>query len=155
MDFPDAWWYRKIFDKNPKNINWEYYAVRQTLIPSYNSIKSETQWLQFWQKSTKTSLKLTYDFGDPHLNQEVYGSVSPPEYDLSKIKEKLTLYMGRNDNYLPRKDVDLLVSSMANADVDLIYLPVWGHSGLMFPKSKDNLMVIINRIKKEIGFEGD
>ena len=63
--------------------------------------------------------------------------MSPPEYDLSKIKEKVNIWMGQNECNLVRKDLDLLMGYMNNADIHLVYIPVWGHTGVMFPKTRD------------------
>ena len=58
--------------------------------------------------------------------------------------------MGQNENNLVRKDVDLLISYMKNADVNLVYIPVWGHTGIMFSKTAEPFHRIIDNIKKDM-----
>ena len=71
QNFPNAWFFRRCLDKNPKNINWDYYGVRAALIPSFKCMMADQHWLQFWRDATETSLTLRkYDFKDPYLNQK-------------------------------------------------------------------------------------
>ena len=114
-------------------------------------MKGGKHWLQFWHDATKSSLKLTrYNYRDPYLNQKAYGFVSPPEYDLSKIKEKVNFWMGQHDKVLVRKDLDLLVSYMKNADVHVTYIKGWGHCSVMFPKSREPFDRMMEMAKKDM-----
>ena len=76
--------------------------------------------------------------------------MSPPKYDFSQIDSEFTIWMTQYDNIFVRKDVDLLLSQMSNAKVELIYIPGWGHSGFMIPKSPGPLLKVIEKIKKEV-----
>ena len=69
---------------------------------------------------------------------------------MSKIQEKFTLWVGVNENLNSRKDIDNMVGQMTNAEVELIYIPVWGHTGIMFCKSAEPLLRIINKMKAEV-----
>ena len=151
QDFPRAWIFRISLDRNPKNINWDWYAVRRALIPSFNCMKAGKNWLQFWQDASKTSLKFTrFNYRDSYLNQKAYGFVSPPLYDLSKIKERINLWMGQNECNLVRKDLDLLLGHLKNADINLTYVPEWGHTGIMFSKTREPFDHMIAAARKDM-----
>ena len=76
--------------------------------------------------------------------------MSPPRYDLSQIQEKFTLWMGQYENLNSRKDIDNLVGQMTNTEVEVIYIAGWGHTGIMFSKSAEPLLRIINKMKSEV-----
>ena len=76
--------------------------------------------------------------------------MGPPRYDLSKIEENITLWMGQYENLNSRKDVDIMVGQMTNAEVEVVYIAGWGHTGIMFSKSAEPLLKIIEKIKEEL-----
>ena len=58
--------------------------------------------------------------------------------------------MGQYDNMLVRKDLDNLVRQMSNAKVEVIYIPGWGHTGVIFSKSAEPMLKIIEKINDEV-----
>jgi lysosomal acid lipase/cholesteryl ester hydrolase len=61
-------------------------------LPAGTSVPSV---VHYAQGVTSTSF-MKYDYG-PEKNLEVYGQISPPEYDLSKITAPVALYWAEND----------------------------------------------------------
>ena len=62
--------------------------------------------------------------------------------------------MGQFDTLLVRKDVDLLIAQMPKAEVELYYIPGWGHSGVMFPKTNKPFLKLLEVVKRDLQAAG-
>ncbi|CAK1579881.1 unnamed protein product [Parnassius mnemosyne] len=76
-----------------------------------------------------------FDYG-PLKNVAIYNAISPPNYDLRKVKMKIALLLGRNDGISTIEDAELLRNELFNV-VDYLVLPyknlnhidlVWGQN---------------------------
>jgi len=53
-----------------------------------------------------------FDFGSASENKKVYGSETPPDYDLSKIKSPLVLFVGTLDQFAVEQDCEVLMKQL-------------------------------------------
>ena len=56
-----------------------------------------------------------------------YGQATPPEYDLTNIKENIRLFVGTGDKLADVEDVNNLVKHLVNAHVEMTIVDKWGH----------------------------
>ena len=55
-----------------------------------------------------------FDFGDSLTNTRMYGSSTPPDYDLSMVKTPVLLYWGNNDWLATPEDVENIAQQLPN-----------------------------------------
>ena len=55
-----------------------------------------------------------YDYGNPELNMDAYGTPVPPNYDLSKITAPTAIWAGDKDDLADVADVEHLVEVLPN-----------------------------------------
>ncbi|XP_053609884.1 lipase 1-like [Plodia interpunctella] len=68
-----------------------------------------------------------YDYGND-TNLELYGSVNPPPYNLSKVTFDVVMYCGANDLVSTLEDVSILESQLPNVvKREVIDYPLWNH----------------------------
>ncbi|XP_018364290.1 PREDICTED: lipase 3-like [Trachymyrmex cornetzi] len=85
-------------------------------------------------------------------NTNVYGSLNPPNYDLSKIKVPVYLYYSENDWLADVKDVEKLYKELGNpSGKTLIANKKFNHLDYMWAKDVKKLVYdqIISRMKKK------
>lgn len=61
-----------------------------------------------------------FDFDSKKINQKIYGSDTPPAYDLSKITVPVNLFYSKNDDTASLKDVMLLQSQLQNSKLSYL-----------------------------------
>ncbi|KAL3265248.1 hypothetical protein HHI36_009462 [Cryptolaemus montrouzieri] len=54
-----------------------------------------------------------FDYG-PEKNRELYSSDVPPDYDLSKIKTPVAIFVGKQDVFCRPKDAEVLSEMLGN-----------------------------------------
>ena len=88
-----------------------------------------------------------YDYGDEKMNLQKYGAPRPPEYDLSKIKNKMAIFAGESDTLSDPKDVAWLLDenqSHLNHKLIVEYLPLkGGHDTFMMGEDMSYLNTVI------------
>jgi len=82
-----------------------------------------------------------FDYEDPLVNMQVYGSTYPPDYDLSMVKVPVLLYWGQNDWLASPEDVINLGAQLPML-IDSIRVPFddWNHMDFMWAKDADTLL---------------
>eukprot|EP01017_Pseudomicrothorax_dubius_P048011 TRINITY_DN8674_c0_g1_i2.p1 TRINITY_DN8674_c0_g1~~TRINITY_DN8674_c0_g1_i2.p1 ORF type:complete len:134 (-),score=37.08 TRINITY_DN8674_c0_g1_i2:100-444(-) len=73
-----------------------------------------------------------FDYG--HKNQQVYGSPTPPIYDLSAIKTKVYMLVGTQDRIADATDASRLRDELPNHEYKEIH---HGHVSMIFAASTD------------------
>ena len=86
-----------------------------------------------------------YDYGTIG-NLERYGSSTPPDWDLSKIKVPVTLLAGTKDELATKKNTEYLISKLTNAlDLTVNYIENYGHTTWMYAKDGSMFLPIIDK----------
>jgi gastric triacylglycerol lipase len=98
--------------------------------PSGTSLKNYLHWNQMMQLTAAALPK--YDYGSD-INLRIYGTITPPQYDLTKITAKLALFAGAADRFNNPTDFAWLLSKLPTESVvySKVY-PNFGHGGFTF-----------------------
>jgi lysosomal acid lipase/cholesteryl ester hydrolase len=91
-----------------KNMNKTRLQVYVSETPAGTSTYNLDHWVQGIINGTFAH----YDFGSDEANLQVYGTTSPPRYDLSKFSIKTALFTGSNDILADPMDVERLVDEL-------------------------------------------
>ncbi|KAJ3658393.1 hypothetical protein Zmor_010133 [Zophobas morio] len=85
---------------------------------------------------------LWYDYGSEQ-NLELYGSETPPAYDLSKITAPVAAYYGKNDHLVYAEDAKTVVKSVSNVvnDYEIPY-ELFDHLDFIFAKDVVDLLYV-------------
>ena len=143
----------KFFDESTDYINWEHHHQIAGVTPSYKSYVNWKQWYQFYQESSLDSIRIRkYDYGLD--NQKKYGQEEPPEYNSSNIVDRLTIYQGGKDQLFNADCLDLLVSSLDQAEVEVVTIEGWGHGGFIFTNSIEPFLDLVKRIMRDKEVQG-
>lgn len=78
--------------------------------PAGTSKKNLLHWLQMYE----TGEFKDYDYGTKH-NKQIYGTATPPAWDLSKIKFPVHLFAGDYDMLADPTDVQRLYDELTNS----------------------------------------
>ena len=96
-------------------------------------------------KDENRVLPRAYDYGEPELNNDVYGSTNPPVIDFSKVKADLALFFGRYDKIVgPNDGIQLLEvvkkDAIVHRDIDLKI----DHAGFILSSDQRHFDTIID-----------
>lgn len=134
-----------ISDRDPKNLDHEQIEYFLKHFPGRASIQSMEHYAQMIAKEESELRK--FDFG-PKKNVEVYGSVFPPVYDLSRIDVPVYMYYGNNDLLSTGPNVAKLESVLRHQKTR--YYDDWGHWSYFVAKEVDRFIKdVVNDIKEE------
>ncbi len=81
-----------IADSNPGDVDQEKFGVFLGHFPSGTSLKD----LSHFAQAVRDKTFARYDYG-PSKNRELYGQDTPPSYNLTKIQNKVCLFVGKDD----------------------------------------------------------
>lgn len=110
------------------------------------SVKQFTHYLQLINSGKFRQ----FDYGFVQ-NLLTYGSLSPPDYDLSKVSTPVYLHHGSNDWVIVPKDVEILAPKLGNlTEVRLVNYTDFNHLDFIFAKDADKLLYnyIIQKIRE-------
>lgn len=98
----------------------------KTLLPVFLShLGSGTSWktaVHFAQEVVSGGKFQQFDYG-AHSNQKMYGSETPPEYDLSQVTLPISLFWAQNDLLSSEKDVMKLYERLPKDTTELYQIP--------------------------------
>ncbi|KAK9878702.1 hypothetical protein WA026_023401 [Henosepilachna vigintioctopunctata] len=87
-----------------------------------------------------------YDYG-PDKNNRIYGSTTPPLYDLSKIRAPVALFSSKNDMYFNPKDEEKLEEMLSNVVYKhLVEDELFNHADFLF--AKDSIELVYSHMVK-------
>lgn len=115
----------------------------RTLLPFFlSNLGTGTSW--------KTALHMSqlvlsekfqqFDYGYADRNQRIYGSDTPPEYDLSKVTLNVTLFWAQNDLLSNEKDVMKLHEKLPSSTLYLVPFPKFNHIDYLWAKDAPRLV---------------
>ncbi|XP_065168113.1 lipase member K-like [Atheta coriaria] len=104
--------------------------------------------MDFYVQIMQTSKFAALDYKDPAMNQEHYGSDTPPEYDLSKIDIPTTLIYALNDAMATKKNVERLHSELTT-NTCLKPVPMSGFTHQDFVIAKDGRKLLYQPLADE------
>ena len=113
--------------------------------PSGTSSKTMIHWAQLMSQPKISFQK--YDYGSMR-NLLYYKSVNPPEYDLTKIKTKVALVVGKNDIIGTPQDVHNLSKVLNKETTNTYTLENYNHLTFVFPRYAQPLFDVYD---KELG----
>jgi len=137
-------------DSNAEDDDPEKFPVFLGHFPSGTSSKDLTHFAQ----NTRSKLFAQYDYGT-EKNMELYKQPTPPEYDLTKIQNKVCLFVGKDDRLATPAD-----NRIFNETLKKIGMSTWykeydnmGHLTFFLPKDfsyNNDLMNCMKEFEKEI-----
>ncbi|KAM3961984.1 lipase 1-like [Aphomia sociella] len=98
-----------ILGSDPKQLEREFIHVIFGHYPGTTSLKNLYQYAQI----AKRKKFAEYDYGEEQ-NMALYGSASPPEYNLKKVTSKIALFVAPNDYISTIEDTALLRKQLPN-----------------------------------------
>lgn len=116
----------------------------KTLLPVFLAhIGTGTSWktaVHFSQEIGSGGRFQMFDYGSYH-NEKLYGSETPPEYDLSKITLPIKLFWSKNDLLSSEKDVKELYDRLpAGKEMFLVPDPNFNHIDYLWAKDAPTLL---------------
>ena len=118
-------------DKDPNFLDFENMKHYLSYIPSGASRMSFQHYTQLMFTQSPKFAK--YDYGKKK-NLEIYGTETPPVYDISKIKTKTAIFYGDNDNLCTLDNVGFI--NDIKKDIENYYMDQWGHLEYTWGKNK-------------------
>lgn len=109
-------------DKKPQFLDLENMPHYLSFAPSGASRKSFQHFTQLMFTDDPRFQK--YDYGESK-NLELYGTKKPPVFDISKIKTKVAIFYGENDNLCTLENVAFINDQ--KKDCVNYYMDRWGH----------------------------
>uniref|UniRef100_A0A336M0G7 CSON009499 protein n=1 Tax=Culicoides sonorensis TaxID=179676 RepID=A0A336M0G7_CULSO len=122
------------------------HAFKHTVAKYARDNMAVKQLLHYSQLQNSMSFKM-YDYGWQQ-NFALYGTIKPPEYNLSSCTVPLMIAYGTKDSLTTAEDVRYLISKLRTAN-HVIKLP-WNHVDMIFGKSVDtklynHIIISMNR----------
>ena len=118
-------------DKDPEYLDLANMPRYLSYDPSGTSRKCFEHYTQLMFTDSARFQK--FDYGKK-LNMEKYGSKTPPLYDISKIKSKVSLFYGENDLLCTMQNIGFI--NDLKKDCVTYYMDRWGHLGYTWAKDK-------------------
>ncbi|CAD5221173.1 unnamed protein product [Bursaphelenchus okinawaensis] len=102
---------------------------RLSVYTSHSPAGTSTQNLLHWLQNVYTGIMEKYDYRNDKLNVKAYGHITPPKYDISKIRGlKLHIYSSEEDWLADPDDMLNLMYSMPEGVVQTEKIfPDWSH----------------------------
>lgn len=91
-----------------------------------------------------------YDYGFNN-NMKVYGTPSPPEYDLSKIILPITIFWSKNDLLSSEKDVQKLYDSLPKENTELYLVPYPDFNHVDYVLARDAPKLVNEKVLEKLG----
>ena len=125
----------KAYNFNKNFLNWKRAFILKALGVSGTSKVSYQHFHQMMTAHDRQSNTVRkFDHGSEEKNKEAYGTPQPPAYDLSLLHEKCTFWIGLEDPFTFKEDMEDFKKKTPNAEVEMIYIEGWGHySGFLGP----------------------
>ncbi|XP_044254103.1 lipase 1-like [Tribolium madens] len=118
--------------------DFEKFPVILTNAPSNAALKQFLHYAQLIQNGGFSQ----YDFGKDK-NNEIYGTDTPPAYDLSKISAPVAVYYGKNDQLVPYLDAQTVIKKLGNVANDyLVPYDLFDHLDFLFAKDVVNMLYL-------------
>ena len=136
-------------DPIDSTIDYSTYGYTKNAEPAGYSSKCLIHYAQHISETSKETIFKKFDYGNGPDNIAKYGQAHPPHYDLSLIKSKVYLYLGKQDRLADFVDTSRISSKLTNADVTVTVLEDFGHIAFLAAvKAKQFYQSIIDRIGK-------
>ncbi|XP_050514295.1 lipase 3-like isoform X2 [Diabrotica virgifera virgifera] len=107
------------------------------IIRAYYPAGAATRQLVHYGQEIKSHRFCRYDFGLLKNNKIYMGRLTPPDYELEKIRASITLIFSKNDWMSSPKDVERLAKGLVNANVVKIEAPLENCNHLDYLFGKD------------------
>ena len=121
-------------DLNPAVDNWPRTGYHNQLGESgtsFNCLLHYAQMIRVQEKNPYSFPK--FDYGSAAANMKKYGQATPPQYDLSLIREKVRLWVGSKDMLATLPEAKRILSVISqNTDASMVLLDQWGHETFHF-----------------------
>ncbi|CAG9119593.1 unnamed protein product [Plutella xylostella] len=116
---------------NPSNIRRD---ILRGIVGHYPSASSVKNLLHFAQAVNVNSFR-RFDYESEGANMAVYGTTSPPEYNVTNVIVRVALLRGEGDFLVSMQDVDTLYSQLPNV-IDYYVMPEkdWSHFDFVWGK---------------------
>ncbi|EFA01620.1 lipase 1 [Tribolium castaneum] len=119
--------------------DFEKFPVILTNAPSNAAMKQ----LYHYGQLIKNGGFSQFDFGSKEKNKEIYGTDTPPAYDLSKISAPVAVYYGKNDQLVNYLDAQTVVKNLGNVANDyFIPYDLFDHLDFIFAKDVVNMLYV-------------
>lgn len=120
-----------ISDGNAEDDDQDKFQVFLSKFPSGTSVKDLTHFAQY----VRSGKFAQYDYGKSE-NQKRYGRDTPPDYDISKIQNKICLFVGTDDKLATLADNRSFKSTLEKIGKLTLYqeIPKTGHLTFFIPK---------------------
>lgn len=136
-------------DPVDSTIDYSRYGYLKNSRPAGFSSKSILHFAQLIKLSRQSTIFKKYDYGNAPDNIAKYGQATPPVYDLSLIKSKIFMYLGKVDTLADPIDTSRISSHLKNADVTEYSIADYGHMSFNLAfNSKPLYQMIIAQIDK-------
>jgi len=120
---------RLLSDTHPSVDNTKRLPITTGHYPAGSSLQN----VLYWQQMFASPQFRKFDYGKAK-NLQIYGTPTPPEYDLAKIEEAVYMFVGQYDELASVKDTANLKSKLTGAsEVHYKVYPL-GHSSFLWGK---------------------
>lgn len=117
--------------------------INRTIIPTiFEYIPSgiSSKQLFHFGQIVKAKQFQQFDFLDNQKNREAYGTVHPPEYDLSKAKVPISMFFGADDDLVVIADAEELARKLKKSLYNLQVIDKWNHVDFLFGLSAKDVV---------------
>lgn len=115
--------------ENPGSVLDETFPVVYSGFPGGVSVRTMVRYAQ----AASNSRLYMYDHGSEALNQEAYGSTTPPEYDLSLVTSPIVFFVGAGDYVMDPRDTLWAASQVQNLlEVHYVEDSNWNHFNYIY-----------------------
>jgi len=116
-------------DADPSVDNIERFKITSGHYPAGSSIQN----LYYWSQMFNQKEFPMYDYGKKK-NLEIYGTQTPPNYDLSKITEPVYMFVGQSDHLASPADTATLRSKLTGSSKVVYNRYQLGHGSFLWGK---------------------
>ena len=124
----------RLTDEDPSVDNWARDGYRELLGQSGASTRAYIHYAQIIKAQIKNKKAFPkFDYG-PITNLVKYRRFTPPNYDLSLVREPVRLWVGNKDTLGTVPETERIHRDLVNADSKIQVLDRWGHGTFNFAK---------------------
>ena len=141
--------YKKVFltDQDPSVDNWPRDGYRELIGSAGASAQSFLHYAQLIKAQIKNSHAFPkYDYG-AIKNYAKYGQLTPPNYDLGLVRERVRLWVGTKDTLGTVPEIERIHQDLKNADSDIQMLTNWGHATFNLAKDASYFYQLVDELK--------
>ncbi|KYR02335.1 hypothetical protein DLAC_01166 [Tieghemostelium lacteum] len=109
-------------------MGWDTQNINQTRLPVYMAHEpggTSVQNAAHWAQATQDGYQM-FDYGIVG-NLEHYGSIDPPQYDISLFHNQVAIFYGGNDYLADPTDVEWLIPQLGNNVIYQQYIASYSH----------------------------